>query len=154
MIMVSTPTPDSNIHVFRLAAAQVIDAYVIRCVLDLGWHVSVRKDVTLHGISTPKSRSTRLGEKQAARMVRAVIEMWISKSPGTLLLRSHHPGNHAGRCIGDLVRAASNESLVAGLAKQELVKPYPGDVWTDAELKAITLKACALLNVNPDSVPS
>ena len=154
MIMVSAATPVSKHYIYLCNAVQVIDSNTIRCVLDLGWHMTMRRDMDLAGLATPQSRSTRLGEKQAARMVRAVVEMWIAKAGGPILMQSFHPGKYQGRCIGDLIRTRTDESLAAGLSHQGLAKPYPLEApFTDDELQDITLKACKLLKVDPDSVP-
>jgi micrococcal nuclease len=121
---------------------KVIDGDSIWVVLDLGFGISLRKEIRLSGIDAPE-KSTKAGKK-----VLTFVRDWFSKNKESLdfILNQEHDDKY-GRALGEFI-SKENVSLNKLLLEKSLVKEFDGTgqrTWTEEELKTIEEK---LINEN------
>ena len=78
-----------------------VDGDTIDIVVDLGFHVSVKKRIRLHGINTPEIRTKNKKEKELGFKARERLVELCEANNGTLILRSHGLGKY-GRVLGEI----------------------------------------------------
>jgi len=79
-----------------------VDGDTIDIVVDLGFHVSVKKRIRLHGINTPEIRTKNKKEKELGFKARERLVELCEANNGTLILRSHGLGKY-GRVLGEII---------------------------------------------------
>ena len=84
---------------------KVIDGDTVDVLVDLGFHISVKKRVRLFGINAPEVRTRDLIEKEKGKLSKAKLEELLKKEhpeeDGVLILKCHGLGKY-GRVIGTL----------------------------------------------------
>lgn len=116
---------------------KVIDGDSIWVVLDLGFGISLRKEIRLFGIDAPEKTS------RAGKEVSSFVKDWFQKNKESLeFILSEEKDDKYGRALGEFI---SNDgiSLNKLLLELKVVKPFNGNEkrsWNEDELKLIEEK--------------
>ena len=78
-----------------------IDGDTIDIIIDLGFHVSVKKRIRLYGINTPEIRTKNKKEKELGFKAKERLVELCEAGNGALILRSHGLGKY-GRVLGEI----------------------------------------------------
>ncbi len=116
---------------------KVIDGDSIWVVLDLGFGISLRKEIRLFGIDAPE-KST-----QAGKEVSLFVKKWFQKNEDSLELKlSEEHEEKYGRSLGEFI-SKDGISINKLLLELNLVKQFDGTgkrSWNEDELKLIEEK--------------
>ena len=100
---------------YKAEVTRVVDGDTIDVILDLGFHLSVKKRVRLYGINTPESRTRDLEEKKRGLAAKErLIELCSDKDGAVnLVLKCHGLGKY-GRVLGEVFNnnCSANRMLV------------------------------------------
>ena len=83
-----------------------IDGDTVDVIVDLGFHVTIKKRVRLHGINTPETRTRNKSEKKKGLLAKQrLIELCEQQQDpdqfGGLILKCHGLGKY-GRILGEI----------------------------------------------------
>jgi micrococcal nuclease len=95
-----------------------IDGDTVDVIVDLGFHVTIKKRVRLHGINTPETRTRNKSEKKKGLLAKQrLIELCEQQQDpdqfGGLILKCHGLGKY-GRILGEIFngKGSVNKMLV------------------------------------------
>ena len=92
-----------------------VDGDTIDVILDLGFHLSIKKRIRLYGIDTPETRTRDKEEKKRGLAAKErLIELCSDKEgPANLVLKCHGLGKY-GRVLGEIFNnnTSANRMLV------------------------------------------
>ena len=80
---------------------KIIDGDTIDIIIDLGFHVSIKKRVRLYGINTPETRTRDLQEKKLGLEAKARLQQLCETQDKNLILKCHGLGKY-GRVLGEI----------------------------------------------------
>ena len=83
-----------------------IDGDTVDLIVDLGFHVAIKKRVRLHGINTPETRTRNKSEKKKGLLAKQRLIELCEQNPdpeqfGSLILKCHGLGKY-GRILGEI----------------------------------------------------
>ena len=99
---------------------KIVDGDTLDVVVDLGFHLSIKKRVRLQGINAPESRTRDLSEKKRGLMSKERLGELCKKS---LVLKCHGLGKY-GRVLGELFH--EGESLNELMVSEGYAERYDG----------------------------
>lgn len=97
-----------------------IDGDTVDAIIDLGFHIFVKKRVRLHGIDTPEIRTRDKAEKALGFKALGRLKELCEADYGALVLRSHGLGKY-GRVIGEIFNgncSVNRMLVIEGHAKE------------------------------------
>jgi endonuclease YncB( thermonuclease family) len=121
---------------FPILEAVAIDGDTIRCVVDLGFHISRQVYVRLNGVDAPEMR----GPGKAAAVV---VGSWVQKGflDGAELTLRSHTLDKFGRVLGDIRSEREQRWLTNELLRMGFVKMTSSSgrrtPWTEEELAVV-----------------
>jgi len=91
-----------------------VDGDTVDVIIDLGFHISLKKRIRLYGINAPESRTRDLEEKKKGMAATKRLIEICSANNGDLILRCHGIGKY-GRIIGEIFKEGKsvNEMMVS-----------------------------------------
>lgn len=91
-------------YTYGIEIIKIVDGDTIDVLIDLGFHIKVKKKVRLQGINAPESRTRDLAEKKRGLAAKARLrEMCSDEEFGEakLVLKCHGIGKY-GRVLGEI----------------------------------------------------
>lgn len=102
---------------------KVIDGDTMDCIIDLGFDISIRKRVRLHGIDTPEVNDRDHTTRGQAIEARMKVEQLLKDKPGRVNFIYHGDGKY-GRPLMEVLIGETN--LNKFLVKEGYAKEYFG----------------------------
>lgn len=94
------PTQPAYTYVIK-NIVKFVDGDTIDAVLDLGFHVTIKKRVRLHGINTPEIRTRDKHEKEKGMQAKQRLIQLCENNTSSLILKCHGLGKY-GRVLGEI----------------------------------------------------
>jgi len=88
-------------YIYKINVTRVVDGDTIDADIDLGFNITFKKRIRLHGINTPETRTRDLEEKKRGIAAKQRLQQIVDEQNGILYLKSMDQGKF-GRCIGVL----------------------------------------------------
>ena len=114
---------------------RVVDGDSIWVILNLGFGISLRKEIRLLNVDAPEKNT------KAGKLVKQFVEQWIEKYKNNITLDLKDDTDKFGRLLG-LVINNNNQSLNSLLIENKIVHEFDGTgkrSWTDEQLKNVEL---------------
>lgn len=137
---------------------RVIDGDTVECFLDLGFEHYTLVKVRIKGIDAPELKSKNPLEREAAGMVKILMERFLEHSWNittdqakwdTHLVSYSIDKDNRDRIIGDIMQT-TGDYISTDLLASRVVRSYSGEgkrsPWSDEDLTAIILAAKDILN--------
>lgn len=109
-----------KLHHYKAELIRIIDGDTVDVMLDLGFHVWIKKRIRLYGIDAPETRTKDLEEKEEGKLCLSRLEELISQ-PTEFTVSSHGTDKY-GRCLGTIF--VEDENINALLISEGLASVY------------------------------
>lgn len=115
---------DNMEYIYKIEVLRVIDGDTIDAEIDLGFDISIKKRIRLHGINAPEVRTRDKTEKAKGIKAKEYLEKIIESQNNILYLKSMDKGKY-GRCIGVLFEVDfDNYSINDDMIREGHATPY------------------------------
>ena len=91
-------------YTYSIEIVKIVDGDTVDVLIDLGFHITIKKRVRLQGINAPESRTRNLREKKRGLASKARLREMCSEEefgPPKLVLKCHGLGKY-GRVLGEI----------------------------------------------------
>tara|TARA_Y100000310_G_C20147461_1_gene563137 strand:+ start:75 stop:443 length:369 start_codon:yes stop_codon:yes gene_type:complete len=86
---------------YKAKVLRVVDGDTVDALIDIGFHVHLKKRIRLYGINAPESRTRDKEEKVRGLAAKARLKEILKQEKNEITIKSHGVGKF-GRCLGEL----------------------------------------------------
>ena len=105
-------------YIYKIEVTRVVDGDTIDAIIHLGFDLTIKKRIRLHGINTPETRTRDLEEKKRGLAAKTRLEQIVHEQNNVLYLRSMDKGKY-GRCLGILFEADFDDESINDMLVME-----------------------------------
>ena len=105
-------------YIYKIEVTRVVDGDTIDAIIRLGFDLTIKKRIRLHGINTPETRTRDLEEKKRGLAAKTRLEQIVHEQNNVLYLRSMDKGKY-GRCLGILFEADFDDESINDMLVME-----------------------------------
>lgn len=105
-------------YIYKIFVTRVIDGDTVDATIDLGFDITIKKRIRLHGIDTPETRTRDKQEKVRGFAAKKRLQEIVDNQNGVLYLKCMDKGKY-GRCVGILFEEDFDDESVNDLLVSE-----------------------------------
>lgn len=105
-------------YIYKIKVTRVVDGDTIDAEIDLGFNMTLKKRIRLHGINTPETRTRDKEEKKKGLAAKERLQQIVDEQQNILFLKSMDQGKF-GRCIGVLFEQDFDDQSINEMLVQE-----------------------------------
>ena len=108
-------------YIYKITVTRVVDGDTVDALIHLGFDLTLKKRIRLHGIDCPETRTRDKAEKIKGYAAKDFLQGIVDSHDGQLYLQSMDKGKY-GRCVGilyeaDLKYSINDQMIVEGHAE-------------------------------------
>ena len=97
-------------YIYKITVTRVVDGDTVDAIIHLGFDITLKKRIRLHGINCPETRTRDKAEKVRGFAAKEYLQKIVDHQQGELYLQSMDKGKY-GRCVGILYEADFEGSI-------------------------------------------
>ena len=97
-------------YIYRITVTRVVDGDTGDAIVHLGFDITLKKRIRLHGIDCPETRTRDKAEKVRGYAAKEFLQSIVDSHQGQLYLQSIDKGKY-GRCVGILYESDFDDSI-------------------------------------------
>ena len=110
-------------YIYKITVTRVVDGDTVDAVIHLGFDLTLKKRIRLHGINCPETRTRDKAEKIKGYAAKEFLQGIVDSHDGQLYLQSMDKGKY-GRCVGILYEVDFDESVNDMMIYEGHAEPY------------------------------
>ena len=110
-------------YIYKITVTRVVDGDTVDAVIHLGFDLTLKKRIRLHGINCPETRTRDKAEKIKGYAAKEFLQGIVDNHDGQLYLQSMDKGKY-GRCVGILYEVDFDESVNDMMIYEGHAEPY------------------------------